>query len=296
MRKLVSLLVASCAVVGLASGCAVEAPLDEQESTGSDHLALMNCSNPEGTNAMIAALAVAIASELGRWNVTTDFQKATNANWQTVLALSPTGQARCSSRGHSCQNIKALLFFQDTRYDNYIRFPGNVKLSAHSYVSRLIAGFDAQKICEDRAKINPPKPGQVPSSDTCYAEEHLLTLTGTAPGGCDMNFTYNATTPSGGLLTYPQLLKNKLIWANDGGSAQVLNPYVQFTSTARSVTVDPTWGLDEDGQASGGSCLALCQKYDKNKVWTGECCSCNGMSAKFAPGATANVYKCSTSN
>jgi hypothetical protein len=54
--------------------------------------------------------------------------------------------------------------------------------------------------------------------------------------------------------------------------------------------------LDEDGQASGGSCLALCQKYDKNKVWTGECCSCNGVSAKFVPGATANVYKCDTTN
>jgi hypothetical protein len=66
MRNLVSLLIASCAVVGLASGCAMEAPLDEQES-GSDHQALMNCSNGEGTNAMIAGLGVAIFNELGRW-------------------------------------------------------------------------------------------------------------------------------------------------------------------------------------------------------------------------------------
>jgi hypothetical protein len=292
MRKFVSSFIVMTAFAGLASACAVDMPADEQENAGSDHQALVNCSNPEGTNAMIAALAVAVANELGRWNVTTDFQKVTNGNWQTVLGLSPAGLSRCSSRGHSCPNIKALLFFQDTRYDNYIRFPGNVKLSAYSYVARLTAGFDAQKICEDRAKINPPKPGQVPSSDTCYAEEHLLTLTGTAPGGCDMNFTYNATTPSGGLLVYPQLLKNKLIWANDGGSAQVLNPYIQFTSTARSVTVDPTSDFNQPGSASGGSCLTTCQKFSTSNI-SGNCCTCSGNSGVFELSPTANFYKCS---
>jgi hypothetical protein len=293
MRKFISSFIAMSALAGLASACAVDMPADEQESAGSDHQALVNCSNPQGTNAMIAGLAVAIANELGRWNVTTDFQKVSGPNYQTMLGLSPAGTARCQSRGHSCPNIKALLFFQDTRYDNYIRFPGNVKLSAYSYQARLTAGFDAQKICEDRAKINPPKPGQTPSSDTCYAEEHLLTLTGTAPGGCDMNFTYNATTPSGGLLAQPQLLKNKLIWANDGGSAQVLNPYVQFTSTARTVTVDPTWDLNQPGSASGGSCVVSCQKFSTNPATAGSCCTCNGASGTFQPAATANVYKCS---
>jgi hypothetical protein len=294
MRKIVSSLIVMTAFAGLASACAVDMPADE-ESAGSDHLALMNCYDPQGTNAMMAALAVAAANELGRWNVTTDFHKVTNSNWQTVLGLSPAGLARCSSRGHSCPNIKALLFFQDTRYDNYIRFSSSVKLSAHSYVARLIAGFDAQKICEDRAKINPPKPGQVPSSDTCYAEEHLLTPAGTAPGGCDMNFTYNATTPSGGLLVYPQLLKNKLIWANDGGSAQVLNPYVQFTSTARSVTVDPTSNFNQPGSASGGSCLTACQKFSTSNI-SGNCCSCNGASGVFQLSPTANFYKCNAGN
>jgi hypothetical protein len=291
MRKLVSLLVASTAVVGLASGCAVEVPADEQESAGSNHLALVNCSNPEGTNAMIAAVAVAIANELGRWKVTTDFHKVPGAYGMQHLALSPAGQARCLERKNNCENIKALLFFQDARYDNYIRFPGNVKLSAWSYSARLTAGFDAQLICEDRARLNPPKPGQTPSSDTCYAEEHLLTLTGTSPGGCDMNFTYNATTPSGGLLVYPQLLKNKLIWANDGGSAQVLNPYIQFTSTARSVTVDPTSDFNQPGSASGGSCVTTCQKFSTSNI-SGNCCTCNGGSGVFQLSPSANIYKC----
>ncbi len=157
MRKLVSLLVASSVIVGLASGCAVEG-VDEPESTGSDHLALMNCANPQGTNAMIAAVAVAIANDLGRWKVGTDFMKVTGSYNQPNLALTSAGLAQCAARGNSCQNVKALLFFQDARYDNYIRFPNGVKLSAWTYAARLVGGFDAQKTCEDRATT--PNPGQ----------------------------------------------------------------------------------------------------------------------------------------
>lgn len=290
MRKFVSSFIAISALAGLASACATDMPAVEQESPGSDHQALVNCSNPEGTHAMIAALAVAIGSELGRWKVGTDFTKVTGAYNQQHLALTPTGLAQCTARGNACENVKALLFFQDARYDNYIRFPGNVKLSAWSYASRLVAGYDAQKVCESRANQNPT------SADACPAEDHVLTLAGTSPGACDVNFTYNVRTPTGGMLRWPHLLKNKLIWANPGGSFTDLNPYIAFQSTASTVTIDPTWDLDQGGGSSGGSCLASCQKYDKLKNWTGECCSCNGMSAKFVAGATANVYKCNTSN
>jgi hypothetical protein len=286
MRKLVSLLVASCALVGLASGCAVDAALDDQEASGSDHLALVNCSNPQGTNAMIAAVAVAIANDLGRWKVGTDFTKVTGAYNQQHLALSSTGLAQCAARGNACENVKALLFFQDARYDNYIRFPGNVKLSAWSYAARLVAGYDAQKVCESRATQNPS------SADACPAEDHVLTLTGTSPGACDMNFTYDARTPTGGMLRWPHLLKNKLVWANDGGSFTNLNPYIAFQSTAGTVTIDPTFDLNQPGSASGGSCIVACQKYDRSNL-TGQCCTCNGQSGTFFQSPAANTYKCS---
>jgi hypothetical protein len=290
MRKLVSLLIASAAVVGLASGCAVEAPLDEPESAGSDHLALLSCANPQGTNAMIAAVAVAIANDLGRWNVTTDFKEITGRYNQQHLALSSVGEARCSTRGNNCENVKALLFFQDALYDNYVRFPNNVRLSSWSYAARLVAGFRAQRTCEARAKSSPG------ASDACPAEDHLLTLLSTSPGGCDMNFTYSAKKPDGSPLANPAQLKNKLVWTNDGGSMTNLNPYIQFQSTASTVTVDPTWDLNQPGSASGGSCIVSCQKYDKNNVLTGQCCTCNGVSATFVAGATANVYRCDTPN
>ena len=283
MRKLVSLLVASAAIVGLASGCAVES-VGEQESASSDHLALMNCANPEGTNAMIAAVAVAIANDLGRWNVSADFTTKIGTYNQRHLTLTNTGLAQCSARGNACENVKALLFFQDAKYDNYIRFPGNVKLSAWSYASRLVAGWEGQKTCEARPASSP---------DSCPAENHKLTLLSTSPGGCDMNFTYNPENATGGALNNPAQLKNKLLWANDGASKDRPNPYIQFQSTASTVTIDPTWELNEPGSASGGSCLVTCQKYDRNTNLTGTCCTCNGQSGTFYLSATANVYKCS---
>ncbi|MDQ2646950.1 MAG: hypothetical protein M3020_24310 [Myxococcota bacterium] len=292
MSKFVSSFIAIAAVAGLASACAVDVPLEEQESAGADHQALVNCANPEGTNAMIAAVAVAIATELGRWNVSTDFTTKIGTYNQRHLTLSTQGQAQCTARGNNCENLKALLFFQDAKYDNYIRFPNRVKLSAYSYAARLVAGWEGQRTCEQRARDAIAQRKPIPP-DACPAEDHSLTLFSTAPGGCDMNFTYTAKKPDGTPLANPAQLKNKLVWANDGGSMTNLNPYIQFQSTASTVTVDPTWDLNQPGSASGGSCTLSCQKYDKNNVLTGQCCTCNGQSGTFQLGATANVYKCS---
>ena len=59
----------------------------------------------DDSNALTAALAVAIGNELGRWDVNTDFQ-ITNGK----LELSATGQLHC---GSSCSNVTALLRLQD---------------------------------------------------------------------------------------------------------------------------------------------------------------------------------------
>src|SRR4051794_36542526 len=48
------------------------ASLDESDIGTADE-ALMSCSNPDGTNSVMAAFAVAVAQELGRWNASKDF-------------------------------------------------------------------------------------------------------------------------------------------------------------------------------------------------------------------------------
>ena len=279
MRRLISSFAAVTTVAVLASACAVDAGTEEDLNASLEEAA---CANPEGTNAMIAALAVAAGRELRRWNATADFT-LTRGEWgETIVGLSSTGQARCTS---GCPNLKALLFFQQNKYDGQIVMPGGVKLSASSYASRLISYLERQKICESRPTWN-----QDPNN--CPAEEHVLTLAGTSPGPCDTYYTFNARTPSGGMLKQPSMLKNKLLWA--GGSD---NPYLAFTSTSGTVTIDPTFGMNEGGSSQSGSCVKTCTKFSATDI-NGKCCvSTNGtQQGKFARTAQANTYKCNVSS
>jgi hypothetical protein len=287
MRKLVSLVIASSAVVALASGCAVE-PMSEDVGAVDEAA----CSNLQGTNAMIAAVAVAIANELGRWNVSRDFQLGKGSYNQDVMQLSYTGNQRCAARNNPCTNVKALLAVQDAKYDLKIKFPDGTALSSWSYASRLVSGWRAQKTCEDRALSNPGSS----NPNACAAEEHLLTPAAEnfiTPGVCDVNYTFDARTPAGALLKYPAHLKNKLLWANDGGSVTNPNPYIAFQSTASTVTIDPTWDLNPPGTQSGGSCtICKTQKYSSTDL-TGQCCKTSDTAPEQVFGAISpNIYKC----
>ena len=46
---------------------------EASEELGQSEQGLMSCSNPDGTNSVMAAFAVAVAPDLGRWNASTDF-------------------------------------------------------------------------------------------------------------------------------------------------------------------------------------------------------------------------------
>src|SRR5262245_3498097 len=84
------------------------AEADTADTFGSAAEAVAACEGDDlqyDFNGFAASLAVAIANELGHWDVATDFV-VTNGK----LALSPVGLARCSS---GCENIKALLVMQE---------------------------------------------------------------------------------------------------------------------------------------------------------------------------------------
>jgi hypothetical protein len=58
------------------------------------------------------------------------------------------------------------------------------------------------------------------------------------------------------------------------------------------VSVDPTYGLNEDASASSGSCDATCTKVTSKDV-SGKCCSCNGATRKFVKSAwNAQTFLC----
>jgi len=236
------------------------------------------CTNSEGTYATMAALAVASAKDLGRWQPMTDFL-ITNNNNAEVLALSSAGIAQCVARGTYCINTQALLDFQKDAASGQVKFPGNVVLNAGGLRSRLVARWREQQSCEMQPDNH--------NASNCPAEKHALTFQTAVVGGCDRKFTFLATAPDGkAALKYPAQLKNKLMWADKA------NPYIGFTSTGNVVSIDPTYGLNDTGTTSTGSCTAACTMITSTNM-VGQCCSCNNVSKKFAKAPwSSSTYLC----
>jgi hypothetical protein len=260
---------------------------DESVDLGSMEQGLLSCANPDGTNSVMAALAVAVAQELGRWQAKRDFvvgtRSVTSGNWTGFIqslelasgsdAFGPRGQSRCADG--KCAKVRALLDMQYPPANGKVYLQGSgttkVLLNPDALRSRLLAKFGEQLNCEATAKDN--------SLNACPKEEHLLAFQRAARGGCDTNFFFKATKPNGQALAYPKQLRNKLQFAD------MVNPYLDFQSLGGGiVSVDPTFGLNEDGSTTTGACTAACTKVTTKSV-AGQCCSCGGVSKKFVKSA-----------
>jgi hypothetical protein len=259
-------LASAAALLAVVVGC-TEAPMTSEE-IGQNHEAL--CANGDGVNSALAGLGVAAAKELRRWQSSRDFY----VDSSNRLALTSTGKARCSDG--RCWNTQAILDLQRAPFGS-VKF-GSVTFNADNFRSRLVSEFNEQKICEARTG----------SGDAnCPAEEHLLTFKSQQPGACDTLFTFAATSPTGVALKSPAQLKNKLIFV---GYPE--NPYLAFSSTGSTVTIDPTYGLNDNASASTGSCMAACVRMTSADA-AGQCCSCNGQLKRYARSTfNTNTYLC----
>jgi hypothetical protein len=236
---------------------------------GSNREAL--CSNGDGVNSVMAALAVATAKELGRWQPATDFTQ-NSSPWS--LVLTSTGKARCADG--KCWNTQAILDLQKAK-PNSVKF-GNVVFNANNLVSTLVARWNEQVNCEKRGGTG---------DQNCSAEQHKLTFQSSKPGACDTLFTFGVTNTSGGALKAPGQLKNKLMYVGYPS-----NPYLAFSSTGTTVTLDPTYGLTEGTATTSGSCTAACTKLTTSSI-VGSCCSCNGATGKYVRAAwNTSTYLC----
>ena len=240
---------AALAAAALLSACSGDGGFDdaspgagESSGEGDDVLGQTEqawCANPDGTNSVMAALAVATAKELRRWEPLTDFYVSNNE-----LRLTSTGRSRCSDG--MCLNTQALLDMQKSVSEGQVKVSPTVTLSASALRSRLVAKFGEQAVCESR-------PDNHNGSD-CPAEDHQLRFLFASKGSCDTDFWFEATKATGGPLQYPAQLKNKLLWVD------TQNPYVNFQSTGNMVSIDPTLGLNEDNTGTAGSCTPLCTR------------------------------------
>jgi hypothetical protein len=268
---------------------------EEELELGTLDLGVMSCTNPDGTNAAMAALAVAVAQDLKRWQPTKDFvmfntsgQSEASSGMQQAIKLTTgsdasgaKGKSRCSDG--KCARVQALLDMQYEQANNKVYFQGsgNVKtlLSPAALRSRLVAKLYEQKACDDAPQDNAP--------NACPKEEHVLTFVGAAAGGCDTNFTFQAKKTTGAALLYPGQLKNKLKFVDSS------NPYIGFVNLGGGkVSIDPTYGLNEGAPTTTGSCTAACTKITTTSV-AGQCCACGGLTKAFAKSAwSATTFLC----
>jgi hypothetical protein len=252
------------------AGSDENASIDEGDY-GSAAEALMSCSNPDGTNAVMAALAVAVAQQLGRWNASKDLDGT-----GSMLKLT-------SGTDGTCARVQALLDMQSDAAAGKVFIQGSgttkVRLDPPALRSRMLAKWNEQRTC-DRAARNGP-------ATDCTTEQNVLKYLSATAGGCDMNFTFSAKGTNGQPLQYINQLKNELKFADSA------NPYINFTHLGNgNISIDPTYGLDDTGTSSTGSCSAACTKISTTSV-AGGCCSCGGLTKKYTKAAwNAATFLC----
>ncbi len=260
---------------------------------------LQNCANPDGTNAVMAAFAVAVGQELKRWQSTKDFvmfttsgQSESSPGRQQAIKLTsgtgpdgkPRGKSRCADG--KCAGVQAILDMQYEQVRGKIYIQGESSknktlLDPAALRSRMVAKANyEQAACDANAKDN--------DANRCPKEAHLLAPVGTVSlGGCGVHYKFSVKKDASGTLLYPGQLKHKLVFADH------TNGWVDFRNLGGGfVAIDPTYGLNEGVNTSTGSCTAACTKISKSSA-AGQCCSCGGATKKFKKSAwSATTFLC----
>jgi hypothetical protein len=266
----------------------------ENETSDSDAMdlasleqALHSCANPDGTNAVMAALAVASGHELGRWRAGLDFEVSGSVIRLTSGTGSdgkPRGKTRCS--GAVCPRTEALLAMQnDTATGVYVQAETSttrVLVNPSALRSRMVAKLQEQ-ITKDR---------DAKDGDTYQIPKAGFTLTGagiTTLGGCGPHYKFNVKFDT--TTTNPKPVPAQLKWSLSFADQQ--NGWVDFRDQGGNVVaIDPTYGLNDEDTTTSGSCTVACTKVSTTSV-ADACCSCGGVSKKFKKSTfNANTYLC----
>ena len=245
------------------TGCAMETDSDVHSTTQA-YSTGQTCNDNTGINPMKAALAVAMASELGRIDPLKDLY----FDGSTVVLTSAAKQV-CSGRGYgSCNNVEAILGMQNTAVNKYI---STGMFNATAFREELKASFNRQTNREvDLAKNQPAK----------LPQPHELREIGMSNyGACGIHYDYSVTGQK------PENLQYRMDFF--GGTQ---NPFIDFRSTDRTISIDPTGTMNGDTNANSGMCTVGCYGYSASLRNT--CCSCDKKQGKYlkAPWNSSMVY------
>jgi hypothetical protein len=235
-------------------------------------------------SAMFANLASTMAIEFKRMQITNDLEIYRGANNQEMLRVKAASKPLCGST--NCAGTTALLAFQNTSSTakKYI-FNNGTQLDPWRFSARLVAGYRAQKTCEQRW-ING-------DASACVAELHYYELTDSTPiapvcGISGLNlltFKASKADASGNKLSPEQRLtdaaklQKRYLWTDQDQNLPVNdNEFMKFEVSADGLYIkhDPgDGGYPTPG--TPGSCPTSRLKFGyASPSLTGTCCSLNG--------------------
>jgi hypothetical protein len=227
------------------------------------------CMTNSGVNPAKAAIAVAMAMELGRWNPLADLRIGGSGRVELNLSNSfVTG--KCGWDGNGCRNTKALLNQADQTFQQF--FDQNV-FNITTYREELKASMDRQQQRINDLTRN--QPWNLPV-------DHVLTLVsgptniGVVQNGvsasCGPHYIFKATKTNGANLTSTEAnnLRHALCFHGEGNCGND-NPFIGFTTSGLSacpsgatcVAVDPT---DGDVSSTSTTSAGSAPTYPYNKV------------------------------
>src|SRR5690554_5158128 len=247
--------VAGLMVVGMAGavGCAADAQEEESFTTAALEQGL-DCHTNNGIHPMKAALAVAMATEIGRLDPVNDLFVAND-----FVKLSDQARALCSSRGfESCPNTEAILGMQNALVNQEV---DQSVFNATSLRHDLVASFDRQRNHERNLEMNDPS--RVPGP-------HELWALGTSDyGACGIHYDFQASG---------ERIDNIVERMEFFGGHN--NPFIDYRSTSDTVSIDPTPTMNGGGSSGSNACTYGCMVY--GTALRGKCCACNGRYGIFS--------------
>ena len=256
MKKMLSLLGVGFLGISALQGCAATVSSEEAESLAKSE-EVSACYTNSGLNPTKAALAVAMATELGRWDPAHDLVVTSNGG----VALSAS--AVCLK--NSCKNTKALLGQQEPGLINVI--DQNV-FNPAIYKNDLYASMDRQNTALSDMQRN--NPGKLPPA-------HKLTKVGgpvdLGIGSCGPHYVFQADHLDGTPLNSTEAanISNGMCFYGFGNCGNG-NPYLKYTVTGQGcptgrtcVAVDPSDG--DNAAITTTTAGASAPVYPMNRVF-----------------------------
>ena len=244
MKSLTALIGVGFLGLSALQGC-VSTVSDDSEKLGSASAEVNACYSNSGLNPTKAALAVAMADELGRWDPARDLQIA-NGAWVgmgTAVQLNPA--AVCLK--NNCANTKALLGQQDARLASVV--DQNV-FNPWMYNSEVVASMDRNaNFLSDLQRNNP---GKLPPAHKLTKVAGPVNL---GTGACGPHYVFQADKLDGTPLTATEAanISNGMCFYGFGNCGNG-NPYISYAVTSQGcpagrtcVAIDPTDGDNGSG-------------------------------------------------